>query len=155
MRAVPLFPSIFTPLCVPELREVAEGLRDPHTSEIPLLGRPDWWAIWYRALGGAEPPPSSFGTMLATEHLDVTAALSGHGIAIGSPILFQREIEEGRLVAPNVLVANTGRAFWLVYPTARQHVSKIVHLRDWLAAEAKAAIDSAQHYLGRAVRVSE
>lgn len=156
LRAAKLFPSIFTPLCVPELRAAAEGLSDPRSLAVPLLGRPDWWEIWYRALGIAEsPPPSSFGTSLATEHLDITAALAGHGIAIGSPILFQSEIDAGCLITPHEMVASDGREFWLTYPITRQCIAKIGHLRDWLLAEAEASLHGARFYIDKTVAIFE
>lgn len=83
-----LFPVSFLPLCAPALAEAARGLDSPGAPLPPLLGRPDWWAIWFRD-GGRDPPaPDAFGTTLAHEYLDITAAMAGHGIAIGSPILF-------------------------------------------------------------------
>jgi DNA-binding transcriptional LysR family regulator len=66
---------------------------------VPRLGRPDWWALWYRALGLQDRmSPESFGTHLSAEYLDVAAAVAGHGIAIGSPILFRSELASGRLI---------------------------------------------------------
>jgi hypothetical protein len=47
------------------------ALADPGgASDVPLLGRPDWWALWHRARGSAcTPPPGSFGTTLSAEYL--------------------------------------------------------------------------------------
>ncbi|MFA6117324.1 MAG: LysR substrate-binding domain-containing protein [Sphingomonas sp.] len=153
LRATRLMPSLFMPLCVPALKDAAAGLGDPRRSiEVPLLGRPDWWTLWYRALGFAEgPPPTSFGTSLATEHMDVAAALAGHGIAIASPILFRGEIDAGRLVPAHDLVASDGRAFWLAYPVARQRSRKIASFRDWLSDEAAEACAAGADFIRRAV----
>lgn len=152
LRAVELMPSIFLPLCVPALRDAAGGLFDLHRLDVPLLGRPDWWALWYRALGGADaPPPDSFGTNLPAEHMDVAASLAGHGIAIASPILFAGEIAAGRLVPAHDLVASDGRAFWLTFPVARQRSRKIGAFRDWLCDEAARACATAAPYIRAAV----
>src|SRR3546814_938984 len=99
LRSVRLFPILFMPLCAPALREAAAGLENPDTPlAVPLLGRPDWWNLWYRALGvAAGPAAERFGTSLAAEHLDIAAAVAGHGLAIGSPTLFRDEIAAGRL----------------------------------------------------------
>src|SRR5690606_14974339 len=53
LRAVELFPSVFMPLCAPALLEAARiALARPgEASDVPLLGRPDWWALWHRARG--------------------------------------------------------------------------------------------------------
>ncbi|MGK6318286.1 LysR substrate-binding domain-containing protein [Sphingomonas sp. DT-204] len=155
LRTVELFPSIFMPLCVPELREAAAAVADPRAAlAVPLLGRPDWWAIWYRALGFAEGPPASrFGTSLSAEHLDVAAALAGHGVVIASPILFRSEIDAGRLVPAHDLVAAAGRSFFLAYPLSRQRSRKIIRFRDWLCAEAERARAAAAGFLQRAAMV--
>ena len=141
LRATALFPSIFMPLCTPALREAARDIGDPFAPlPVPRLGRADWWQLWYRCQGfDAGPPASSYGTTLATEYLDVAAALAGHGVVVASPILFRSEIEAGRLVPAHAFVAPSGRAFWFVYPVARQRSRKIGLFRDWLCEQAAAA----------------
>lgn len=90
LQSVRLFPILFTPLCAPALKDAVRGLENPgRPLDVPLLGRPDLWNLWYRALGATSGPPiERFGTSLAAEHLDIAAAIAGHGVAIGSPILF-------------------------------------------------------------------
>ncbi|ATY33296.1 LysR substrate-binding domain-containing protein [Sphingomonas psychrotolerans] len=152
LRTIELFPSVFMPLCAPELKPATAGIEDPRTPlAVPLLGRPDWWGQWYRALGWEQgPPPSRFGTSLATEYLDVAAALAGHGVVIASPILFRAEIDAGRLVPAHDRVVSAGRSFWLAYPIARRHSRKIGLFREWLCAEAAAARAAAAHFIGDA-----
>jgi LysR family transcriptional regulator, glycine cleavage system transcriptional activator len=152
LRTVKLFPSIFTPLCTPALKHVAAGLADPRrASEVPLLGRADWWQMWYRALGVADAPAlKNIGTNLSAEYLDITQALAGDGIAIGSPILFRNEIDAGRLVAVHDLVVGDGRSFWFTVPVARADSAKIVRFRDWLCDEAARARNAAADFLKRA-----
>ena len=153
LRSVRLFPILFMPLCAPALREAAAGLENPDTPlAVPLLGRPDWWNLWYRALGvAAGPAAERFGTSLAAEHLDIAAAIAGHGIAIGSPILFRDEMAAGRLVPAHDLVAGDGRAFWFVYPVARLQSAKIARFRDWLGEAAAAEVAAARNLVDRAV----
>jgi LysR family glycine cleavage system transcriptional activator len=153
LRSTRLFPVIFMPLCAPALRPAAGALDDPSRPlGVPLLGRPDWWSLWYRALGvAAGPPPGRFGTSLAAEHLDIAAAIAGHGIAIGSPILFRDEIAAGRLVPAHDLVAGDGRAFWFVYPVARLQSPKIDRFRDWLVDAAAAEIGAMRNLIEHAV----
>ena len=81
---------------------------------------------------------------LSAEYLDIAAAVAGHGIAIGSPILFRSEIEAGRLVPAHDFVAGDGRSFWLTYPVARQNSRKIAAFRQWLCDEAERDRKSAQ-----------
>lgn len=152
LRSVELFPRIFTPLCAPALKAAACNIGVPHTPlAIPLLGRPDWWTRWYRALGyDGEMPPDRFGTSLPTEYLDIAAAIAGHGIAIGSPILFRHEIAAGRLVPAHDFVATDGKSFWLAFPGAKENRRKIVRFREWLCAEAAAELHAARDYVRRA-----
>ncbi|WP_129791712.1 LysR substrate-binding domain-containing protein [Sphingosinicella sp. CPCC 101087] len=155
LRTAELLPSLFMPLCTPALRAVAAGVDDPHRSlDVPLLGRPDWWTLWYRAQGHSEtPPPERFGTSLSTEQMDVAAALSGHGVAIASPILFASEIEAGRLVPAHDFVAGDGRTFWFVYPVARRSSRKVVLFREWLCDEAARVRETSRAFIRRAVIV--
>lgn len=138
LRAVKLMPSLFMPLCSPVLRMAAAELRDPRrASALPLLGRADWWALWFRALGFEDVSlRGRIRAKLSAEHLDVTEAIAGSGIAIGSPILFRDEIEAGRIVPAHELVVGDGRSFWFTYPAARQDSRKIIAFRDWLVDEA-------------------
>ena len=156
LRTVELLPSLFMPLCAPSLRDsVAELGGDPrHPLPVPLLGRPDWWSLWYRALGFMGAIPSDrFGTQLSAEYLDIAAAIAGQGVAIGSPILFRNEIDAGRLVPAHDLVVSDGRAFWFTYPASRHDSRKIASFREWLDAEATRDRDAARAYIRRAVVV--
>jgi Transcriptional regulator len=155
LRTVELFPSIFMPLCSPGLKNAAAGIADPRGPlDVPLLGRSDWWALWYRSRGFDDVVlHGRFGTHLSAEYLDIAAAIAGHGIAIGSPILFRNEIEAGRLVPAHDAVAGDGRTFWFTFPVARQHSGKIARFRDWLCDEASRDRDAADRYIRRAVIV--
>ena len=127
LRAVKLFPSIFVPLCTPALRKAATKIDNPRRPlDVPLLGRTDWWLLWYRALGFEQVPAlESIGATLSAEYLDITQALAGDGIAIGSPILFKNDIDAGRLLPAHDLVATDGRAFWFTVPVVRDDSLKI------------------------------
>src|SRR6188768_1034918 len=152
MRAVKLLPSIFMPLCSPKLKTAAAALANPKRAlEVPLLGRPDWWSMWFRARGfNAGPSRDKFGTSLAHEYLDIAAAVAGQGIAIGSPLLFRAELDSGRLVPAHDFVGTDGRAFWFIYPAVRAHSRKIVSFGKWLEDEASSARDKGASYIRRA-----
>jgi LysR family transcriptional regulator, glycine cleavage system transcriptional activator len=155
LRTLHLLPSIFMPLCSPALRDAAEGIADPTRAlPVPLLGRPDWWTLWYRASGArGAVSPQRFATQLAAEYLDIAAAEAGQGIAIGSPILFRNQLDQGRLVPAHPLVASDGRSFWLAYPVARQNSGKIVKFREWIGDEAASDRTRAQQFIRSAVVV--
>jgi len=152
LRAIKLLPSIFMPLCAPKLKSAAAALANPRRAlEVPLLGRPDWWTMWYRARGfDAGPSRDKFGTSLAHEYLDIGAAIAGQGIAIGSPLLFRAELDTGRLVPAHDFVATDGRAFWFIYPAARQHSRKLVAFGKWLEEEATGAREKGASFIRRA-----
>jgi LysR family transcriptional regulator, glycine cleavage system transcriptional activator len=152
LRSVKLLPSIFMPLCAPSLKSAAAALANPRRAlEVPLLGRPDWWTMWYRARGfDAGPSREKFGTSLAHEYLDIAAAVAGQGIAIGSPLLFRAEIDSGRLVPAHDFVSTDGRAFWFIFPAAREHSRKIAHFSEWIADEATAALRAGATFVRRA-----
>lgn len=141
LRTVKLFPSAFMPLCSPALKDAARRIADPsHALDVPLLGRPDWWALWYAGLGQENVDLSGrFGTILPAEHLDAAAAMAGQGVTIGSPILFGDDMAAGRLVPAHEFIARDGRAFWFAYPVLRAASRKITAFRDWLCAEAERA----------------
>ena len=152
LRAVKLLPSIFMPLCAPKLKAAAAALSNPKRAlDVALLGRPDWWTMWYRARGfDAGPSRDKFGTSLAHEYLDVAAAVAGQGIAIGSPLLFRAEFDSGRLVPAHDFVGTDGRAFWFTFPAARAHSRKIAAFGEWLEAEAASARDAGASFIRRA-----
>ncbi|MFL6619793.1 MAG: LysR substrate-binding domain-containing protein [Povalibacter sp.] len=150
-----ILPVIFMPLCSPTLRDAAAGIENPSRElPVPLLGRPDWWAMWYRGLGAKEKlSPQRFGTKLAAEYLDIAAAEAGQGIAIGNPILFRNQLDSGRLVPAHDFVASDGRAFYLACAVARQHSHKIVKFREWLCDEAASDRNAASSLIRNAVVV--
>lgn len=152
MRAVKLLPSIFMPLCSPALKPAAAALANPRRAlEVPLLGRPDWWTLWFRARGfNAGPSRDKFGTSLAHEYLDIAAAVAGQGIAIGSPLLFRAELDAGRLVTAHDFVSTDDRAFWFIYPAARQHSRKLADFGKWLEAETASARAAGASFIRRA-----
>ena len=152
MRSARLLPSIFMPLCSPRLKTAAAALANPRRAlDVPLLGRPDWWTLWFRARGfNAGPSRDKFGTSLAHEYLDIAAAVAGQGIAIGSPLLFRAELDAGRLVPAHDFVATDDRAFWFIHPAARQHSRKLKLFGEWLEDEAAIARQAGASYIRRA-----
>jgi LysR family transcriptional regulator, glycine cleavage system transcriptional activator len=153
LRTTQLLPSIFMPLCAPALQHAAASLADSQRSlDVPLLGRSDWWTLWYRALGREPPMPRhALGTQLSAEYLDIAEAVAGHGIAIGSPILFHNELASGRLIPAHDLVVSDGRSFWFAYPVARQGSRKIARFGEWLCDEAASDRGKAHAFIRSAV----
>lgn len=149
LRSAALFPSLFLPLCAPALKPAVAAIADPRQPlDVPMLGRPDWWALWYRAQGhDTALPTHRFGTRLSAEYLDIAAAVAGQGVAMGSPILFADELRSGRLVPAHDTVVSDGRAFWFTWPAARSQSGKLNKFREWIEAEAAAERTAAARWL--------
>lgn len=133
-----LLPGLFTPLCSPAL--LSEGkLKQPEDLlRLPRMGRERWWREWLQQAGVADLDLSgSAGIDLGVEQFEVTAAISGHGVAMTSPLFFQQEIAAGRLAQPFDLVLRDHRDYWLAYPASRRASTKIQLFRDWLLEEAQ------------------
>jgi len=142
------------PLCTPKMRRQAAALTDARCT-LPLIGRADWWALWFRALGHKDISlRGRIHSHLSTEYLDVMEAIGGHGIAIGNPILFRDDIDAGRLVPAHDLVVGDGRVFWYTWPVARQASRKITTFREWVADEAVRDVARARDFL-RGARIAD
>jgi LysR family glycine cleavage system transcriptional activator len=129
-----LFPAIQTPLCTPAAREALGGLASPRDLfDAPRVGDPREWEVWFAAAGlgppGAEVAlPRLMGDSQAVE---VASAISGQGVALGSPYYFAPEIAAGRLVAPFAAYAHYSNGIFLVYRADRSRVAKIRAFREW------------------------
>ncbi|WP_313576412.1 LysR substrate-binding domain-containing protein, partial [Brevundimonas sp.] len=103
-----------------------------------LVGEPEEWAAWFAAAGvapaDAAPPPRLTADNQAME---VAAALGDQGVALGSPILYGREIERGLLVRPFKETVALAEGYWLCYPPGRRLTPKIARFRDWVLDTAR------------------
>lgn len=138
LEARRLFPNVFTPLCSPAFGR-AHRLRSPkQLLQLPRLGRPAWWALWLHEAGVAtDDAPAAVGVEFGTQQMDVASALSGHGIAIASPLLFAAELASGRLVQPFNTVATDGKHHWLVYASSRRRLKKVQAFEAWVLQQAE------------------
>jgi LysR family glycine cleavage system transcriptional activator len=129
-----LFDLYCTPVCSPDFRD-AHDFRAP----ADLLGaqrlspNDDWWAQWFAYVGVARSPlPTAAGVHFDSQVAESQAAQNGGGVAIFTPLFWQRELEGGRLVRlfPG-LDCHVG-GLWLVYPEHVRNRRKIVFFRNWL-----------------------
>ncbi|HCW49462.1 MAG TPA: LysR family transcriptional regulator, partial [Brevundimonas sp.] len=70
--------------------------------------------------------------------MEVAAALGDQGVALGSPILYGRELERGLLIRPFEATVALAEGYWLCYPPGRRLTSKIARFRDWVLDTARA-----------------
>ncbi|MES2896740.1 MAG: LysR substrate-binding domain-containing protein [Pseudomonadota bacterium] len=141
LEATWLLPNVYTPLCSPAVRDAAGGLADPRELlGLRLLGRPNWWRFWFESQGLTDVDLTGRDNVaLGVEQYDITAAIAGHGVAIASPLFFQRELAVGELVAPFAHIANDGRGYWLVYREGAATTTKVRAFKAWIVQEAAAS----------------
>ena len=138
IAAIALFDETIGPVCSPSRLQSIKTAHDL-TSQ-PLLhttSRPQAWATWAKAQG---LDPATFATSRQFDHLPLLleAAAADLGVAIAPELLVEREIMQGRLVAPFGFTA-CGSSFMFCTTAARSKETKLVLLRDWLQSEAKSA----------------
>ena len=131
-----LFPADGAPLCTPQMARNLNLTEPRDLLGAPLIGITSEWDAWFAAAGVEAPSVSGTPRLAAdAQSLEVAAALAGHGVALGSPVLFGDEIARGRLVCPFPTTIPFGGGYWLVYPADRRRAAKIVAFRDWLLAQ--------------------
>ncbi|WP_312146744.1 LysR substrate-binding domain-containing protein [Brevundimonas sp.] len=149
-----LMPAVFTPLCTPAMRDRLDLKAPADLKRAHLVGEPNEWAAWFAAAEVAPadtaPPPRLTADNQAME---VAAALGDQGVALGSPILYAREIERGLLVRPFSQTVALAEGYWICYPPARRLTPKIARFRDWLLDTARAdpAVVAGARLAGREV----
>ncbi|WP_250504729.1 transcriptional regulator GcvA [Caballeronia sp. AZ7_KS35] len=128
-----------TPVCAPELIEHTP-LREPadllehtllHAATLPSL-----WSNWLAVAGAADIEPAS---SMVFEHFfqSIQASIERLGVAIGPSALVERELREGRLVAPFPNIHLPARSYYwycseslIADPTAQTFCSWLSSLRD-------------------------
>jgi LysR family transcriptional regulator, glycine cleavage system transcriptional activator len=125
-----------TPLCSPAL---ARSVRRPEDllglTRIESDNKRVRWPAWFAANGLPPPPPG--GLRFDRSFLAVSVAASGLGVALESTRLAEREIADGRLVAP---LAGQARdvgypAHVLVLPPGSQQREPVRAFVGWMLAE--------------------
>jgi LysR family glycine cleavage system transcriptional activator len=134
-----LFSDALTPVMAPEL---AARLPSPCTTEavlaLPLLHsnrRPQHWPDWIRLAGATRG--LAVGDMYY-EDLSIIyqCATEGLGVALGQLRYLEKDLAQGRLVAPHPLVLRRTRGYHLVCPEGRADEPKIACFREWLVRQA-------------------
>ena len=133
-----LMPAAFTPLCTPAMRDRLDLRTPADLKRAALVGDAGEWTAWFAAAGvasgDAAAPPRLTGDNQAME---VAAALGDQGVALGSPILYGRELERGLLVRPFAQAVSFARGYWLCYPPGRRLSPKVARFRDWILETAR------------------
>lgn len=132
-HADPILRAPLAPLCTPDL---AAHLRDPAALARETLlrsYRADEWPRWFALAGFACPPLR--GPVFDSSILMVQAALRGLGIALAPPLLFEADLQAGRLVQPFATSVDLG-GYWLTRLMSRPDSPAMADFRCWLIAAA-------------------
>jgi LysR family transcriptional regulator of beta-lactamase len=121
-----------SPLCAPEIAARLARPEDLPGETLLRSYRIDDWTSWFAAAGCAAPVLR--GPMFDSSRLMADAAMQGLGVALAPPVLFGRELAEGRLVRPFAIEADIG-AYWLTRLKSKPLSPEMTAFRDWLARE--------------------
>ena len=127
------------PLCVLCAPAVAARVRRPQDLAHETLlrsYRAEDWPGWFAAAG--VDCPAIRGPVFDSSRLMVEAAVQGAGVALAPASMFERELQEGRLVRPLGISVATG-SYWLTRLRSRPVSPAMALFRDWLFAQAGAA----------------
>ena len=135
VHSEPLVDLDFFPVCSPGLAAGDPPLREPadlaHHTLIHVVQTPTAWPAWLRAagVGGIDPQRS-----VRYDHVAIalSAAESGQGVALSTPILCERRIDAGRLCRPFALSVRSEETYHFVCREEDLGDRRITALRDWL-----------------------
>jgi LysR family glycine cleavage system transcriptional activator len=134
LHSEPIVDLTYFPVCSPALGGPSP-LREPgdlrsHTI-IHVSQTPDAWSEWLRHAGVAGLQP---GRSVTYDHLSIalSAAESGHGVALASEFLCAQRLAGGRLRVPFDVRVRSPATYHLVCRPAGLADPRIVAFRDWL-----------------------
>lgn len=137
LEMIPLIQETVTPLCSPQLARRIGSATD--LLRCPLI-HSDFkqirWPAWFAANGIAAPSVPR-GSRFDRSFIAIAAAVNGLGVALESTLLAEREIADGRLVAPLSKVAKDVHyvGHHLVYPSPHGQRATLKLFSRWLFRE--------------------
>ena len=129
-----LFIETLAPVCSTAFLERHPIGQPADLLDAPLLQhghRP--WSLWFPAFGLETPPPQ--GMVYDDSIMLLEAAAQDLGVALARSAMVEIDLKSGRLVEPLDARVPSDLGFWLVWRTENRKLSRILALRDWLAAE--------------------
>lgn len=133
---IPLGEETVTPLCAPDIAQRIRSVRDLLDAElIDSDNKRVRWSNWFQANDTAPPPPR--GSRFDRSFMAIAAAVDGLGVALESTRLAEREIADGRLVAPLSGQAEDVRyvGHYLVFPRVAKARRSVRMFAQWLTQE--------------------
>lgn len=123
-----------SPVCAPGLAADLDLAAGPYRlGGAVLLGDDlaDGWAAWLDAAGLA-PAQVRFGSRFNETATLYRSAAAGAGVALGRSLLTEREIAEGRLVAPFAVAVPASFSYWLVTLSGGPARPAVATFIDWV-----------------------
>jgi LysR family glycine cleavage system transcriptional activator len=136
-RSRKLFDDTADLVCSPEYAARHDGFRSSSSLSKALLLKSRYrsavWADWAAHSGLALDRARE--VTYDSSVLAYSAALQGHGLAMGQMTLLAEDLAAGRLVRPFSQTIHTGMAYFVVWPSDRSVLTKTRHLVDWMLTE--------------------
>ena len=137
LKSHKLFSEHYFPVCSPAL---AKRLNQPADLRHHILLHEEDvqvdWESWQRA-AGVDDVDASRGSTFNHGDMVITAAIAGHGVAMGRTPLVSDDLAAGRLVKLFDISLPSSWVHYLVYPANHARKPMIVAFRDWLLEEAR------------------
>jgi len=131
-----LFRIHVTPMCSPEFIERHQIRTKEDLLRVDRLDfEHELWAGWFEAAGLDPGLAVQRGIAFENQAQEGTAAQEGFGVALMTPIFWQRELKNGSLVQPFDLVTSSRMSHYVVYPERRVGIRKIERFKEWLREE--------------------
>ncbi|WP_454717588.1 LysR family transcriptional regulator [Caulobacter segnis] len=130
-EASPLFEAPMSPLCAPALAERITEPKDLLGETLLRSYRAADWPDWFAA-AGLSPPPIR-GPVFDSSWVMVEAAIQGFGVALAPPMMFARDLQQGRLVRPFPTQVSAGR-YWLTWLKSRAPTPALKAFQAWLSS---------------------
>ena len=141
-----LFDDEIFPVYSPRMLNGRHPLKSPtelrlhpllHTEWTPETGHWPGWSDWLRA-AGVTGVNAQKGLRFSDGTLSIQAAISGHGIALGSKALTLDHLAAGRLIRPFELSLVTEFAYYIACSKKRAGEPDVMAFRRWVISEAQA-----------------
>jgi LysR family transcriptional regulator of beta-lactamase len=129
----PLIAAPFAPLCTPEIAKRLGTPGDLKRETLLRSYRSDEWPLWFAAAGVVAP--SIKGPVFDSSWTMIEAAITGLGVALAPPLMFQRQLMEGVIAQPFATGVETGR-YWLTALKSKQPTPAMRAFRDWITGRA-------------------
>lgn len=120
-------------LCTPEIAARLTSPDDLANETLLRSYRADDWMNWFNAAGIAPRPIR--GPVFDSSRLMVDAAMQGAGIALAPALMFDHEINTGRLVRPFDVEVHAG-SYWLTCLKGKPMTPAMLLFSQWLVKEA-------------------